>query len=81
MYANEASENRWCFSLFVYLVETEEIHAHCKRIGKDRYAQRNQNPSLAHHPEKTKSMANIRVYILPDNFLPIHTELRGFFFP
>lgn len=47
----------------------------------DTHKERNQNPSLAHHPEKTKSMANIRVYILPDNFLPIHTELRGFFFP
>lgn len=34
--------------------------------------ERNQNPSLAHHPEKTKSIANIRVYVLPDNFLPIH---------
>lgn len=32
MYANEASETSG--ALFVYLVETKELYAHCKQIGK-----------------------------------------------
>lgn len=40
LYANEAPENLRGFTLFVYLVETEEISAHYKQIRKEGYTQR-----------------------------------------
>ena len=54
MYTNEASENPWCLSLFVYLVETEEKYMLIVNESEktDLHKERNQDPSLGHHPEK-----------------------------
>lgn len=77
MYANEAS-----VVLFsVYLVETEEISAHCKQIKKtDMHTEENQNPLLAHPSEKNqKPLLTFQCYIPSENFLPMKIEFRVFF--
>lgn len=77
----------WCFSLFVCLVETGEIHVHCKKIRKLQIRTKKEvksfvSPLLRKHIflKSRKTIANIVVYSHSSRPFLAHTSIVGKFF-